>query len=176
MKTLTALCSFVLLCGSPLFLCADEPLPGGHFTLTDLTITPIDRTRTPDGKIHDKKSDTLTHWIRFDVKTEFDRKPGAGFKITNAIDTSKNSVTVDKDIKLGGKDIKAGTNLMTFKKFNKSFSNISMPTPNPLAIGSITIRKPFEFPPDDYTFTFKYETKTGEKFAEEVKVRIDLKK
>jgi|GEM_PF-1645236 len=176
MKTFTALCSLVLLCCSPLFVQADEPLPGGHFTLTDLTITPIDRIRTPEGKTNDVKLDTLTHWIRFDVKTAFDRKPGAGFKITNAIDTSKNSVTVDKDIKLGDKNIKAGTNLVTFKKFNKSFFNISMPTPNPLAIGSITIRKPFEFPPDDYTFTFKYETKTGETFAKEVKVRIDLKK
>lgn len=176
MKTLILLSALVLLCGSLTPLHADEPLPGGHFTMTDLTVTPIDRTRTPEGRTNDAKSDTLTHWIRFDVKGAFERKPGAGFKITNAIDASKNRVTVDKDIKLGDKKIAAGTNLMTFKKFNKSFFNISMPTPNPLAIGSITIRKPFEFPPDDYTFTFQWQSKTGEKFTKEVKVRIDLKK
>jgi len=157
---------------------ADE-LPRGHFTLTDVEVVPIERSRTPDGKTNDHKSDVLTHWIRFDVKTTF--KPVVGTEkkpmmVTNEIDAKKSSVTVDKAVKHNGKEVKAGTNLMTLKKFNGRMFNISMPRLHPFAMGSVTIREGFEFPPDDYKLTFAWQTKSGQTFSEEVKVRIDLKK
>jgi len=154
----------------------DEPLPGGQFMLTDVKVQPIERTRLPNGKINDHVSDILTHWIRFDVHPKFERKEAAGFQIADPVVSAKQSVTLDKAIRHKGKPVAAGTNLMSLKKFNGRTFNISMPNLNPFAIGSIRLSDDFEFPPDTYTFTFGWETKSGRKIAKEVKVKVDLEK
>ena len=155
---------------------ADEPMPRGHYTCNGVEVVPIDRTFV-NGKTTDHKSDTLTHWIRFDIHAKFSLQDGTKakpFQISNPTVLSKCSLTVDKPVRFKGKEVPAGTNLMKYKKFDGSLLNISMPTLSPFVINSIHIRDDFEFPPDTYTLEFQWETKDGKTISDTVKVRIDI--
>ena len=155
---------------------ADAPLPPGHFTLTGVDVVPIDRS-VADGKVNDHRSNTLTHWIRFDVRTKFEVLDGTKtkpFKITNPTERSKCSLIVDKPVQFKGKEVPAGTNLLKHQQFDGSFLNVSMSPLSPLVVNQIQIRDDFTFPPDTYTLRFQWETSEGEKFTDTVTVRIDI--
>ncbi|MGD7654299.1 MAG: hypothetical protein ACQCXQ_13855 [Verrucomicrobiales bacterium] len=160
---------------TPATTTADQ-MPTGHYTLTGVEVVPIERSIV-DGKVNDHKSDTLTHWIRFDVRTRFTRPEGTKtkpFKITNPLDPTKTSLTVDKEIRFKNKLVPAGTNLLKFQQFNGRTMNISMSPLSPLAIQSVRIRDDFFFAPDTYTLTFQWVTKDGKTISDTVKVRIDI--
>lgn len=155
---------------------ADEALPTGLYTLTEIKVVPMNRS-VVDGKVNDHKSNALTHWVRFDVHPKFkvlDGTKAKPFKIINPPEAAKCSVTVDKPIRFKGKEVPAGTNLLKHQRFDGSFFNISMALPNPFAISSIRIRDDFTFPPDTYTLRFQWETSDGVKFTDTVTVRIAL--
>jgi len=155
---------------------ADDQLPRGHFTLTGVEVVPIDRS-VVDEKVNDHKSNTLTHWIRFDVHAKFtvlDDTKAKPFKITNPTEMSKCSLTVNKPIRFKGKEVPAGANLLKHQQFDGSFLNVSMTALSPQAVHSIRIREDFTFPPDTYTLRFQWETSDGEKFTDTVTVRISV--
>ena len=156
---------------------ADEAPPSGLYTLTGVSVNAIERTIT-DGKASGRQSDTLTHWIRFDLTTESSRKEGSEqklFQVTNPIDMSKCSLTVDKPIKLGEEEIPAKTNLMKYRKFDGRTFNIRMPSLHPLVVNSIYLTDDFHFTPDTYTFTFEWHTADEKKLSDTVEVKIDLR-
>jgi len=164
-------------CFSAPMLQADEPLPGGHFTLTGVEVVPIDRT-IRNGKTIDARSDKLTHWIRFDVTPKYSVAKGSetkNFQILNPTLSAKSSMTLDKPIRFQGKRVPAGTNLLSFKKFDGSELNVHMPDLFPLAIHSATIVRDFEIPADTYKVTFRWQTKSGQVISDTVKVWIDVK-
>lgn len=154
---------------------ADDQLPKGHFTLTGVEVWAIDRVEA-DGKIHFRRSDTLNHWIRFDVRAAYtvaEDSKKESFKIVNRTVREKCKLTVDKAITFKGEKVPAGENLLKFNEAGKA-RRIAMPSLNPLATGSIYIRDEFGFPSDVYTFTFEWETKTGTTITDQVTVVIDL--
>ena len=154
---------------------ADDQLPKGHFTLTGVEVWAIDRVEV-DGKTHFRRSDTLKHWIRFDVRAAYtvaEDSKKESFKIVNRTISDKCKLTVDKAITFNGEKVTAGKNLLKFNEPGKA-RRIAMPSLNPLAIGSIYIRDEFNFPSDVYTFTFEWETKTGTTITDQVTVVIDL--
>lgn len=132
---------------APAISLADQPLPGGTFTLTGVEVKPIERTRTDDGKINDKVSDKLTYWIRFDVHPTYTVKQSPSFSITNPTVVNKTKLTLDKPVKFKGKVVPAGANLLEFKKFDGSFFNVHVPKLTPLAIHSAAIKSGFESRP-----------------------------
>lgn len=155
---------------------ADEPLPGGHFTFSDVQVVPINRT-TKNGKTVDAKSDKLTHWIRFDVLPKYTVAKGSEskpFKMLNPTITAKSSLTLDKPVTFKGKLVPPGTNLLKFKKFDGSRFNVHMPDLFPLAVHSVTITRDFEIPAGTYLVTFKWTTASGQILSDKVKVFIDV--
>ena len=155
---------------------ADEALPRGHVRITGVEVKAIDRVKE-DGKINDRESAKLTHWIRFDVHPKFEPVPGTAalpHKIIDPVVAAESRMTLDKPVKFGGKDVPAGTNLLDFKKFDGSFFNVSMPDLFPFAIHSARIQSGFEIPADTYVVTFEWKTAGGEIFSDKVRVEIDV--
>lgn len=156
---------------------ADEALPRGHFEITDIEVIAINRVKK-DGKTHDEKSDKLTHWIRFDVRTktivavDSEDKP---YKVLNPTDSTKTKLSFDKPIKRDGKEIAAGTNLLEHQVVVDGKPNLVMRDLSPLSIQSVRIYSGFEIPADTYTVTFEWTTIYGQTFSDEVKVYIDVK-
>ena len=156
-------------------LWSDQPLPLFTFTLTGVKVTAVDRKKTDDGKVSDEVSDTLKHWIRFDVKPSFDKKASQSFSIEDPVDKFETKMTFDKPIKFEGEEVPAGTNLLKFKKFNGKSYNISAPGLIPGGTRSVRIKRGFEIPADDYEVNFEWTTESGKKFSSKVKVNIDVK-
>jgi len=177
--------SSVFVSQSPMGLC-DEPMPRGHFTLTDVDIYAINRVKQENGRIAYVKSEDLNHTVRFDFKTLFTvaedskQKP---FKILNQIVKEKSSITLDKAIMFMGKEVPAGENLRKYnapefnpptKKKPIPFPVVRMPKLNPLGIGSIRVSDKFSFPNDVYTFKFHWETNDGTVFEKELTVTVNV--
>ena len=151
----------------------DESLPKGHYTLTGVKVTPIDKTERGD-----VKSDRLTHGIRFDIQTTYVLVKGTEaepFEILNPTVESKSSLTLDKPVTFKGENVPAGTNLLKYKKFDGSFLNVLMPDLFPFAIHTASIMKDFELPADTYNVKLEWTTTQGQVFSETVKVYIDVK-
>jgi hypothetical protein len=168
--------AFATLFGPPTIGLADEPLPTGHYKFTGVKVVAIDRTKI-NGKTSDKESDKLTHWIRFDVRAQFERTKGTEklpFKILNPTDRTKSRLTLDKAVKFQGKDIPVCANLLKYKKFDGRRFTIAAPDLTPLAIGSVRITSGFEIPADTYVATFEWTTSDGQIISDKVKVHIDV--
>lgn len=167
---------FVFLLCLPCISRADEPMPKGHYELTGVEVVAINRVKR-DGKTIDEPSDKLTYWIRFDIKTKSQKvvdsedKP---YKVLNPTVREKTKLTLDKPIKINGKDIPAGTNLLKYQVFDGKRLNVSMSQLSPLTTGSVRILYDFAIPADTYTVTFEWETEFGQKFTNQVKVHIDV--
>jgi len=143
----------------------EKPAPQGHYTIID-------------GEVNKLKSDSLTHWIRFDVQAQASLKKGSEekpFKVINPIDLSKCSLSIDKPIKVSGKKVAAGVNLMKYRKFDGHSFNISMPSLHPHIINSIYLTEDFEFSPDTYTFKFQWQSADKKTLSDSLEVKIDLR-
>jgi len=154
---------------------ADDPLPKGHYRLTDVEVSAIERTKTADGKVSYDKSEILTHSLRFDVKTIANRIDGTQdkrFEVLNP--TVSASMTVDKPIKFKGKHVPTGTNLVNYEEFNGRNFTIRMRKLTPLAIQSIRLSNDFVFPPGTYNILFEWTTTDGDKISKKVKVAINI--
>ena len=150
---------------------AFQRVPKGQYRLTGVQVSPINRTRTADGKVKDAKSDTLTHSLRFDTRAAAELIDGTKdmrFEMLNP--TVEMSMTVDKPIKFKGEVVPAGTNLLAYKEFNGRKFSIRMRPLNPLAAGSIRLTNDFVFPPDSYKIKFAWTTSEGEVISQEVPV------
>ena len=154
---------------------ADDPFPKGHYRLMDVDVYPINKTRRADGKINHGKSDTLTHSLRFDVKTIAEKVVGTEqerFKILNPTETMK--MTVDKPIKFKGKVVPIGTNLLDYQEFNGRRFTIHMKPLSPRSFGSIRLTNDFVFPTDTYDINFEWITTDGDLISKKVSVLIDI--
>lgn len=155
---------------------ADE-LPRGVFRLTGVEVSAIDRIREGK-KIHDKKSDKLTYWVRFDIRSKAKMVAGREqerMKILNPMKPS--ALMFDKVVHYKGKDVAAGTNLLQFVAPGATKPpRIDLPSLNPMAIGSLRLGKEFAFPAKDYQVRFEWEATTGETLSDTVDVTIDLGK
>lgn len=159
----------------PLLNISASEMARGHYTLTGVEVQPIERS-VGNGKVNDQVSDTLTHWIRFDVCPKFEMLEGTEtkpFRATNSTVSSKCSLTVDQPILYNGEEVPAGTNLLKFQHFEGSRYNVSMPPLNPLVISSIRIGDDFTFTPGTYRLRFEWVTEEETTFSDSVAVRID---
>jgi len=130
-----------------------------------------------DGKTIDEVSDKLTYWIRFDIRTQSKRVVGTEkkpYKVINPTNREKSRLALDKAIKLNGKEVPAGTNLLDYQTFDGKRYNVSMPDLSPLSVRSVRINHDFEIPADNYTVTFEWTTVDGQVFSDQVEVYIDV--
>ena len=154
-----------------------EPQAKGHYGLTGVEVYAVDRSQV-DGIVHDAKSDSLTHWVRFDFRAETvvaKETADKNFRIVSPTDSTKSSLTFNKAIEFQGHVVPAGTNLLTLKRDGK-FPAVRLPSLHPLAVQSLHLSDGFVFAPDTYTLNFQWELKDGQMISDTVKVKIDLKK
>ena len=172
------LCAFTVLGTAAQSAFAFQQVPKGHFRLLGVEVHPINRVKTPNGRVSDERSDTLTHSLRFDVRAVKELVDGTQdqrFEILNP--TADMSITVDKPIKFKGKVVPANTNLLDYKPkatVRRRKSPIYMRALNPLAYGSIRLTNDFVFPPDNYKIKFEWITSEGESISKDVSVIINI--
>ena len=156
---------------------ANDPLPKGNYIITGVEVVAVDRVPLENGKVADQESDTLTHWIRFDVKVQSQLIEGTEelpYQLLNPVVMDSCEITFDRPIMFGEQEIEAGTNLLDFKKFDGRTFSISAPRISPLTRSSVRIQSGFKIPRDDYTVSFSWTTEEGQTFSSQVDVLIDV--
>ena len=163
------------------------------YRITGVTVEPLDRRDTPDGRRHFFIADTLRGQIAFMVTTHADlvqtdgpgasnRAPAAdempGF-IANPTEWQSRWLSVDRPVKHRGVEIPANTNLLAVEAIRNSFNgstfDLSFGLLTPFAIGQVHVRTPaFEITPGPYVFSFRWATAAGEQFRDDVAVYIDV--
>lgn len=182
-KLLQVLCAFSFITLLVSSAHAKSPKRKGHYTLKGATVSPLDQNKI-DGKVNNFKSKTLKALVRFDITAIAEKIEGSDakkFLITNEIDKSKSSLTLDKPIWHNKIELKPGTNLLGLETPITQLSgkvvmipSIDIGTLRPQISKMITFDNSFKFPTGTYTFTFHWETLKGEKLSTLVEVLIDL--